>query len=731
MQARLDSCSACFVDTFARCPTLGGVKRLLAERFLLIAVSAGLPCLPAARGQGSAPPGERRTPRGASSDSIATGEPRSVLDCLPSDAAAVFFADSPDRFVRNPLIAAAVPYGKELPRVRAALAPILDGPVALALMPEAGQPARFVPLVAAKLRAGVEDPMKRLREALPKAINGSVLAEAAGACTAASNDDGSVTLKFERYPDVFVARRGDVVIAATDPLFVAAFQTGRELQHSLAVRPEVACGLRPVEGSVPTESHSYRPASEEARANATAPLALCHVNLKRVETGYGALLPCWPRALNPVFNSVALESFALFEYSDRFKVSFVRVRSMHPVFRFISGATNSRTLAEYFPPEATFMVSGALSASPDWGEILRTVTEGDYLPPIAEGARMMLAALSGIEVPPALLPLPSGRWAFGGRIESEGQITAGLLAVALLDAAGFRRELEEYRKKPESKLITNVVENVTIDHWRASDRWPTSGGRIYSTMVLDDVLLIADEPHTLVAVLEARENHRTLDTSRFYPKLAERLQREHALLASVELETLFRSMPMSWHSKLDPAWRRLARNHPSILLAATPIQDGACMDFVSAPSSKAGWSDAWEASAAEFEPMRAQARRCKSAYTVKNIATAMLIYANDHDGAGPPSLQALLGGGQLQASALSCPYPELASKAVADGPFYLLRSLPNLASLRELKESSTTVMAGERMIHDGGANFAFADGHVEWVESPQAEELLRQLTGRE
>lgn len=741
------------------------MRSLLAEKFLLIVVSAGLPCLPAARGQASAPAGEPRTPRGASGDSTPTEEPRCVLDCIPGDAAAVFFADSPQRFVGNPLFASVLPCAGALPRIRAALTPVIDGPVALALLPEAGPPARFVPIVAAKLRAGAEDPMKRLWEALPKAINGSALAQAAGACTAALNDDGSLTLKFERYPDVFVARRGDVVLAATDATIVAAFQAGREMEHSLADRPEVVCGFRPVEGTGAPDAPSNRPKSDESRRadpdenrradagenrradpdnnrrtnpeenrradsaenrpSAAAPLAACYVNLNQLEKGYGTAMPIWAGGVSPLFRSDDLDGFALVEHANRFRVAFIRGRAPGIIAHVTNAPTSDRTMAGFFPADDVFLLSATLPAMTGWEQLMRAVPFIESIRPGEEGARTFFRVISGIDLPEGMLPFPDGRWAFGGAIDRDGHIAGGLLAVALKDAAGFQRNLDEYRRKPGSKLITNTVDGVTIDHWR------TESGRLYSTMVQDDVLLIADEPHTLVAVLESRESHRSLETVRFFPKLAERLPHEHALLASVELETLFRSMPMPWHSKLDPAWRRLARNHPSIMLAAVPIEGGACFELVSAPSSKTGWSDAWEVAAIEYERVRAQARRQKSAYQLQDLATAMLIYAGDHDGAGPPTIQALLDGGNVQSAMLGCPYPELATKAVDEGPFYVLRNLPSLASLRERRESSTTVMAGERMIHDGGANFAFVDGHVEWVESPRAEELLRQLTGGE
>ncbi|MCC7290496.1 MAG: hypothetical protein IT449_00380 [Phycisphaerales bacterium] len=728
-------------------------------------------------------------PQASGGDAV---EVRFILGCLPDDAAAVLFADSPQRFVSNPLFATVVPSAGELPGLRAALAPFIDGPVALALRPEGGSPAprpegassslrveveppalmpgarppaleqqggraaRFVPLVVAKLRAGVDDPMKRLRDALPKSINASALAEAAGLCTGALNDDGSVTLKFERYPDVFLAQRGGVVVAATDAYFVAEFQTGRKLEHALAARAEIACWFRAGEGS----SRAASPAggaqpdgiprdgsdpprgntdSDVARGIGAGPLAACYVNLSRLEQGYGAPMPIWPLEASTLPGWGRPDRFALVEDADRVRVALTRSGTEGVLPAFMDGPANERTLAEFFPTDDVFMLSASLPSG--WERIMRSAPLTERLQPDEGGARVLLGAMSGIDLPEGMLPLPAGRWAFGGRVDGDGHIAGGLLAVALQDAAAFERKLAEYRRKPGSNLITNIVDGVTIDHWIGSNHWTAvtnraandparpPGRRIYSTMVLDDVLLIADEPHTLVEALEARESHRTLDAARFFPKLAGRLPRERALLTSVELETLFRSMPMQWHSKLDPAWRRFARNHPSILLAAVPIEGGACIDVVSAPSSKAGWSDAWEAAAAEFESLRAQARRGKSAYQLRTLVAAMLIHAGDHEGAGPPTLEALLEDGDLSASMLACPYPKLASKAVAHEPFYVLRNLPNLGSLRKTKESLTEVMAGERMIHDGGANFAFVDGHVEWVESPRAEELLKQLAG--
>lgn len=35
---------------------------------------------------------------------------------------------------------------------------------------------------------------------------------------------------------------------------------------------------------------------------------------------------------------------------------------------------------------------------------------------------------------------------------------------------------------------------------------------------------------------------------------------------------------------------------------------------------------------------------------------------------------------------------------------------------------------GEPRVHDGGACFGFTDGHVEWIQSPRAEQLIAALT---
>jgi prepilin-type processing-associated H-X9-DG protein len=108
---------------------------------------------------------------------------------------------------------------------------------------------------------------------------------------------------------------------------------------------------------------------------------------------------------------------------------------------------------------------------------------------------------------------------------------------------------------------------------------------------------------------------------------------------------------------------------------------------------------------------------------MKAIITACLIHANDNKSQWPTSLGDLLADSSITPQTLRAPYDEEQSEITAanadNASSYLYRDGTGL--------NAEDVVLCERTLREGGANFAFADGHVEWVDGPRAQELFTQM----
>jgi prepilin-type processing-associated H-X9-DG protein len=132
---------------------------------------------------------------------------------------------------------------------------------------------------------------------------------------------------------------------------------------------------------------------------------------------------------------------------------------------------------------------------------------------------------------------------------------------------------------------------------------------------------------------------------------------------------------------------------------------------------------AWKSLAASVGQAREQSKRIVSRSNLKGIITGCMIYSNDHKGAWPATLGELLQAGHVAPSVFRSPFDESEEPITAANvdrvSSYLYRA--------GTKSAADEVVACEREMRNGGCNFAFADGHVSWIDGPQAEELLAMM----
>ncbi|MFH1418928.1 MAG: H-X9-DG-CTERM domain-containing protein [Planctomycetota bacterium] len=134
--------------------------------------------------------------------------------------------------------------------------------------------------------------------------------------------------------------------------------------------------------------------------------------------------------------------------------------------------------------------------------------------------------------------------------------------------------------------------------------------------------------------------------------------------------------------------------------------------------------------ARSFAQARAQAKRVVSMSNMRGMGQALYIYADKHGGAFPESLEALLRAipDALSLKMLISPYDGRGPESIDDverDAYVVYRPGLTTGSI------PTEVVMAERTLHDGGANFLFQDGHVEFIEEPHATRLLEMIANGE
>jgi hypothetical protein len=134
---------------------------------------------------------------------------------------------------------------------------------------------------------------------------------------------------------------------------------------------------------------------------------------------------------------------------------------------------------------------------------------------------------------------------------------------------------------------------------------------------------------------------------------------------------------------------------------------------------------------------REAGRRIACQSNLRQVGVAVSAYGADHRGWLPPSLAPVLAQGYLpRPSAVVCPSTDHVPSFGATAPQQAanLDAGPHLSyvyvgaglRLQDLAAPATVVLTYEPLANHGGAgsHFLFADGYVEWVESPRAEQLI-------
>lgn len=133
---------------------------------------------------------------------------------------------------------------------------------------------------------------------------------------------------------------------------------------------------------------------------------------------------------------------------------------------------------------------------------------------------------------------------------------------------------------------------------------------------------------------------------------------------------------------------------------------------------------------ASLAEARRQARQVVSMSNMRAVGMALRQYADEHKGAFPESLEALLKAvpDAVSLKTLTSPYNGKGPKSIddVDRKSYMVYR-PGLST----SSPSQEILMAEREVHDGGACFLFADAHTEFIPDPKASELLAKIAAGE
>lgn len=303
-------------------------------------------------------------------------------------------------------------------------------------------------------------------------------------------------------------------------------------------------------------------------------------------------------------------------------------------------------------------------------------------------------------------------WILAVKVQADGGFVP-LIAARLGDAEKFNRQADLLIRGFKLEVSTTPVEGGVI--YSAA---PESGVRFAWTAV-GDHLLMSNSVESIQEAIEARTAGRTLLTAPALTSVTPRLPAESSRLFFANLSELAR---LALHE---------ANNDPDVAALLEPLQKlteanaGAALSvsrgdgvlslrLAASPSAdESVRATAWHSIGQSIACDRAYSRRLVSAANIRGLITACLIYANDHKGAWPESLGVLIESGDIAPEMLRNPY-----KGGCDNSgesFYLYRNGTGLAP--------EDVVICERELQDGGGNFGFVDGHVEWLDGDRAREL--------
>lgn len=654
-------------------------------------------------------------------------QPPEVLLLAPADAALVLYADDPAGLFGSEALRRALPArapGRGLSR---ALAETFDGPLMISISGTMMNPFTWRVTLATRTRAD--------RAAFFDRISGTL----AGAWNAELGPSGVPPMNF--YDD------GEVGVLTLPPPIMLPLAVGYRdgLVYASTMRADVAAWqLGQFEPTPVTENDLFT----RAAGDAPQPDVLLFVDTRTLMPALDAMMQvqsgaprgdAGPQGLVDGFEQQAglppglLESFDLARLEA---VSLVAPRSraeplrltlavQHnepgPVHLFASTPAAS-TLAEYFPKETTLFIHGAMKDGREIIDDLRAFLGAIDEQIISEFDEESgeFRSETGIDPQEAFANF-GPEWAIGARFAPSGP-EAAVFAVRVHSEDAFQAHMSALRDAFELQETVAVHRGVPVHNAVRA-----LGPAHYA--LIDGVLLVSSDEEAMTATIDAKLDERSLATAARFKAARWRVAEKTSKLVYVNLVEAVEAGA----EDMSPVEARLAETLKAQQAVAIALVGGErimALELAFAGGDEEdGASLAGTAAGTVLDFIAEQRRVAMKQVSMMRVQQAVMachMFASANEGRLPHDLTALTAGNFVfsgdPAEAFGNPYAGLWDEDPYEGKvFYLYR---NLGELRAIANPAGTVVVSEPLVHDGGAVFGYADGHVEWIRSPEAEELL-------
>ena len=368
------------------------------------------------------------------------------------------------------------------------------------------------------------------------------------------------------------------------------------------------------------------------------------------------------------------------------------------------------SLASYFPPDIDVAIHGSHSSLAQVADDVLSVLGGidKRIADEYEQDRAEFRDDVGFDSHSEILSNFVDEWAVGFDISEAGSQTP-LFAFKLADETKFRSHFEAARRFFDLK-VSNSVHAGTPVYVAERQRGQ------FAFSVVRGALVISQDVERVKASIDAAEHRKSLADTKKYKESYEGCR------GGVSRFAYFNFAAFVDEVRGKEGYELFAGTLDSLAATGIGVYLRPVGRTIEAELQLTGdvVQVASSSLAVSMRQARKQAQRQVSMANIKGLMMSCLIYANENKNQWPGSLKVLVDQGAVTSDILVSPYDR--RRGGGNEPYYLYRPPVDTKSI---KEPSRTVVICEPELHDGGANFGFLDGHVEWVEGTRATELLR------
>lgn len=672
------------------------LRRLLISLMLVPAALADAPARPGADGAAA-------KDTAVETKTLAAEFPP-VLALAPDDALGVAFLKNPAELLAHPLWTYLEierdPLAADLLKTAAAA---FDGPAMLAVSGNPLNPLTLRVEFAIKPNKGAEAFFTELKVWM--ALAGRAAMDPA-ASVGEAGEFRTIRLPAPLPLVLFAAEKDGIVYASTRQPDVAAWRSGGEISKRLVAGDDLA-RVAP-EGLPRTEAFAY--------LNTRGLMNLAAVEMERAVPGLFVAL-----------GLDRLEFAALHaEWSERLNAALTvgLAEGDGGVWDLLAAQNAPMAIPATVPADYTVLIRGAWSnaaAAVDRVNAIVRVIDSDIVDEFRTECAEFRAEY-GFDPLTEFAGNFVDEWMLAIQPDPEGASRA-VAVFRLADAAVFQSHVDA--------LVSRFGLETTVT--------PVGGTFVYATppavstrvawAVVNNHLLVSDRPEPLVEIAQgAVEGGGAFETPALR-NIRRILPADNAQMVFVNLGRLFRLALDGEHDDPEleavrPLLERIAGADAGLGMTLVRGDGALTLQFAASPELTADVREvAWRSLTASLSRSRELSMRVVSASNMRAIVQACIMHANQHKQQWPASLGELVASNLVAVEMLTSPNDPPREAITAENAdrtaSYLYRDGTGLPA--------DAVVLCERELREGGANFAFVDGHAAWLDGEQASRLLAEM----